>query len=123
MEAFGLEIPSGSLGSGMYDMGYTTGQLPVSEVAHTASQLESGGSGFSFDINSALKDLAGAWLAKESNDNQWASQEQQTQYLRAQNGMVYPAGQYLAPPAQVGISTNMLLLIGAVIVVVVLAGD
>lgn len=122
MEAFGLQIPSMSLGSGMWEMTHTTEQLPVSEVAHTASQLESGGSGFSFDINSALKDLAGVWLAKESNENQWANQEQQTAYLRAQNGAVYPAGQYMTPPVQVG-GMNVLMLVGVAIAALILLKD
>lgn len=124
MEAFGLSIPQMGLGTGMYEMTYQTDGLPVSEVSHKASQLEEGGGGFDFDINAALKDLAGVWLARESRQNQWAGQEQQTQYLRAANGTVYPAGQYMGPaPAQGGINFSTLMLLGLVVGAVVLLKD
>lgn len=119
MEGFALSIPGTGLGSGMYDMSYTTEKLPVSEVSHKASQLDEGGSGFSFDVNAALKDLAGVWLARESQQNQWPNQVQQTPYLRAQDGTVYPAGQYTQPPMSGGLSMGTVVLLGAALVAVI----
>jgi hypothetical protein len=115
----GLGITSSGLGSGLFDFGYTTAQLPPSEAAATASQLESGGSGFNWgDAFNGVKDLAGLWLQVESNKNNWAADP--TPQYRAQNGQVYPVGQAMAPPMQAGMNTTTLLLIAGVVVAVVL---
>ena len=116
----GLVIPSAKLGSGMYDFGYTTQQLPTSEVAFKASQLDSGGSGFDWSSTvNGIKDLAGVWLTIESHKNNWAGDP--TPQMRAEDGKVYPVGQTITPqPEASGLNTKTMMIMAGVVVAAVL---
>ena len=57
---------SSSYGTDLYDFGYAGANLPPAQAATTASQLESGGSGFNW--NAALSDITKVYMATQSNN-------------------------------------------------------
>jgi hypothetical protein len=86
---YGQSALPGELGTGLYDFSVDESvNLPPAEAAYKASQVESGGSGWGFDLNSALKDLAGAWVASESYQARAASGAP-VQYRRGTDGQLY----------------------------------
>jgi len=58
--------PSSAFGTTLYDFGYQPQSLPPSEVATTASQVESGGSGVNWNFGSGvgnlIQDITKAWI-------------------------------------------------------------
>lgn len=123
-----LGLPSGELGSGLYDFGYTFDNLPASEAAQTATQIESGGTGF--DWNKGLGDLLGAWVMTERYSST-TQQQMPVQYRKAPDGTLYttdpayPATyrQPLASGQIAGIPTSWLLIGGAIFLAITLAKD
>ena len=86
-------IDDGLLGNsapgGDYGFAYAQTPSPTSQVASTASQYDSGGSGI--DWNNALHDVLGSVVALDSINHQWAGAPMG--YYRGANGQVYAQGQ------------------------------
>lgn len=87
-ENYGAQGLPGDLGSGLYEFGYQASNLPPAEAATRATQYEAGGSGFDFDLNQGLKDLAAIWITNESREARESAQLP-VQYRRAENGQLY----------------------------------
>lgn len=111
-----LAIPSGSLGSGLYDFGYQLGVLPPAGASKTASQIESGGSGW--DFGSTLRDITSAWMTVQTAKA--ARPESPAVYRRADDGNVYATDPAYRQQGVVSVSTQTLLMVGLVVVVGVL---
>lgn len=121
MEDTGLSIPDSFFGEGLYDFGWgeATGQPPA-QAAGTASQIESGGSGFNW--NSALSDITKAWMTVEALDS--PRPEALTGYRTNAQGQLYATNpQGAATLGGVGSAIGGIptawLLIGALIFAVV----
>lgn len=111
---FGQEAVTGDLGTGLYEFGVQTANLPVSEAATTASQVESGGNGFNW--NNALHDITGAWVAAEGKANSWPGAA--VQYRRGEDGRLYNTDGKLVQQAQTApkqINLTTLLIMGGIV--------
>lgn len=122
-----LEGPTrDSLGSSLYNFGYTNANQPPAQAATTASQLESGGSGFNW--NAALSDITRVYLTREAIKS--GTPEAPTTYRTNEYGEVYAADPaYRGPQTLGGVGNSIAgipvvwLIIGAVVVFVVTAKD
>lgn len=114
---FGQGAISGELGSGLYDFATQTANLPTAEAASTASQVESGGTGFNW--NQALADITGAWVKVEGQSSSWPGAP--VQYRKGEDGRLYTTDGKLvqspaAGPQKIGL--EKLLLWGGLLFVV-----
>lgn len=76
---------SSGYGTGLYDFGYAGANLPPAQAATSASQLESGGSGFNW--NAALSDITKVYMMKTAIKAQ--GQEMPTGYRVNESGQLY----------------------------------
>lgn len=80
--------PDGGYGSGLYDFGYAPTSQPPARAATTASQIESGGSGFSWgDVSNTLLDITKTYMQVEAGKS--ARPEAPVQYRTNGNGETY----------------------------------
>lgn len=116
----GLALPSGKLGSGLYDFGYNTGVLPPSGAAKTAAQVESGGSATGW-FSDTLRDITDAWVTvqqvKAANQ---AQAQAPVQWRRSEGGDLYVTDPAYRASTVGGVPTTMLLGGAALLVLVVL---
>lgn len=121
-ENYGQAAVTGAgFGTGLYDFGYTSANLPVSGAATTVSQFDAGG--VAFDWNSALHDITGAWLAYEGMQSQWPGAA--VQYRRGEDGKLYTTGGQLvqeAPNAPPRITLTGLLVVGGIVYLLMKGG-
>ena len=117
----GAAVTGSGFGTGLYDFGYTTPNLPVSGAATTVSQFDAGG--VAFDWNLALSDITSAWVAVQGNTSQWPATP--VQYRRGEDGRLYTTDGKLvqeSPAARPGINLTTLLLLGGALWLVMKSG-
>lgn len=116
---YGQAAVSGAgFGSGLYDFGYTTANLPVSGAAGTVTQFDSGG--VAFDWNRLADTLADAWVTVQGAESQWPGAP--VQYRRGEDGALYTTDGKLvqaAPNAQPRITLTGLLVVGGIVYLLV----
>lgn len=92
---------SSGFGSGLYDFGYYPSSQPPAQAATTASQVESGGSGFSWgDFAPALADITKAWMTVKTVNA--TTQEVPTSYRVNEDGQLYATDPAYRGPATLG---------------------
>lgn len=119
--------PSSGYGSDLYDFGYAPTSSPPSQVATTASQIESGGTGFNWGgLSSTIADITRAYVAVEAVKN--GNPQMPLQYRTNGNGETYvtdPAYRTLGGVGSAigGIPTAWLIIGGIIFAAVVLGKD
>lgn len=121
--------PSSGYGTGTYDFGYLPPSLPPAEVATTASQVESGGTGFNWaglssGIGDLMQDATKAWI---SIQNYKKGSELPTGYARNAQGQVYAVDPAYRPTtlgaAVGGIPMSFVLIAGLIYAAFALGDD
>jgi len=112
--------PSSAFGTTLYDFGYQPQSLPPSEVATTASQVESGGTGVNWDFGSGvgnlIQDITKAWITVKDHKS---ATELPTGYARNAQGQIYAVDPAYRTTPTVGSALNSIpvsfLMIGGLI--------
>lgn len=125
-----LEGPTSSaFGVSLYDFGYQPTQLPPAQAASTASQIESGGTGFNWSglasgVGDLMQDATKAWITYK---NYQKGSELPTGYAVNQQGQVYPVDPAYRPTTVAGaiggIPMSLVMIAGLIWAAVSLGGD